>query len=138
MTALRKSEPINRYLIPPPMPKYQISVKVRPEYLPDRSNPEANEFVFAYHVTITNTGQIAAQVIARTWNINHASGLHEKVKGLAVVGHQPLLGQTAAQLLNLAVPECAIRKGAVWWLRRREREEGAEVVLLAVQSPEFL
>ena len=73
------------------MPKYQISVKVRPEYLPDRSNPEANEYVFAYHVTITNTGQIAAQVIARTWNINHASGLHEKVKGLAVVGHQPLL-----------------------------------------------
>ena len=73
------------------MAKYQISVKVRPEYLPERSNPEAGEFVFAYHVTITNTGQIAAQVIARTWNINHASGLHEKVKGLAVVGHQPLL-----------------------------------------------
>ncbi len=73
------------------MAKYQISVKVRPEYLPERSNPEASEFVFAYHVTITNTGQIAAQVIARTWNINHASGLHEKVKGLAVVGHQPLL-----------------------------------------------
>ena len=73
------------------MAKYQISVKVRPEYLPERSSPEASEFVFAYHVTITNTGQIAAQVIARTWNINHASGLHEKVKGLAVVGHQPLL-----------------------------------------------
>ena len=73
------------------MAKYQISVKVRPEYLPERSNPEASEYVFAYHVTITNTGQIAAQVIARTWNINHASGLHEKVKGLAVVGHQPLL-----------------------------------------------
>ena len=73
------------------MAKYQISVKVRPEYLPERSNPEASEFVFAYHVTITNTVQIAAQVIARTWNINHASGLHEKVKGLAVVGHQPLL-----------------------------------------------
>ena len=55
-----------------------------------------------------------------------------------VIGHQPLLGQTAAQLLNLTTPECAIRKGAVWWLRRREREQGAEVVLLAVQSPEFL
>ena len=73
------------------MAKYQISVKVRPEYLPERSNPEAGEFAFAYHVTISNTGTVAAQVIARTWNINHASGLHEKVKGLAVVGHQPLL-----------------------------------------------
>ena len=73
------------------MAKYQISVKVRPEYLPERSNPEASEYVFAYHVTITNTGQIAAQVIARTWNINHASGLHEKVRGLGVVGYQPLI-----------------------------------------------
>ena len=39
------------------MAKYQISVKVRPEYLPDRSNPDAGEFVFAYHVTISNTGR---------------------------------------------------------------------------------
>jgi len=47
--------------------------------------------MFAYTITITNTGELAAQLISRTWNINDAQGLHEKVRGLGVVGHQPLL-----------------------------------------------
>ncbi|AVO50523.1 histidine phosphatase family protein [Melaminivora suipulveris] len=55
-----------------------------------------------------------------------------------VVGHQPLLGQTAARLLGLQDADCAIRKGAVWWLRHRQRQEAAQTLLLAVQSPEFL
>lgn len=55
-----------------------------------------------------------------------------------VVGHQPMLGQTAARLLELKTPECAIRKGAVWWLRHRQRPEGAHTLLLVVQSPDFL
>ena len=55
-----------------------------------------------------------------------------------VVGHQPLLGQTAARLLGLQAPLCAIRKGAVWWLRYRQRQETEETLLMAVQSPDFL
>ena len=55
-----------------------------------------------------------------------------------VVGHQPLLGQTAARLLGLQAPQCAIRKGAVWWLRHRQRQETEETLLMAVQSPDFL
>jgi phosphohistidine phosphatase len=55
-----------------------------------------------------------------------------------VVGHQPLLGQTAARLLGLQAPLCAIRKGAVWWLRHRQRQETEETLLMAVQSPDFL
>jgi phosphohistidine phosphatase len=55
-----------------------------------------------------------------------------------VVGHQPLLGQTAARLLGLQAPLCAIRKGAVWWLRHRQRQETEETLLIAVQSPDFL
>ncbi|MGD9774227.1 SixA phosphatase family protein [Diaphorobacter sp.] len=55
-----------------------------------------------------------------------------------VVGHQPMLGQTVAQLLGLRSQDCAIRKGAVWWLRHRQRQETAETILLAVQSPDFL
>jgi len=55
-----------------------------------------------------------------------------------VVGHQPMLGQTVAQLLGLQAPDCAIRKGAVWWLRQRQRQDFSETVLLTVQSPEFL
>ena len=42
-------------------------------------------------VTVTNTGDVPAQLISRTWHINDANGVHEKVRGLGVVGHQPLL-----------------------------------------------
>lgn len=55
-----------------------------------------------------------------------------------VVGHQPMLGQVVAHLLALQASDCAIRKGAVWWLRHRQRLETEETVLMAVQSPEFL
>ena len=55
-----------------------------------------------------------------------------------VVGHQPMLGQTVARLLGLRADECSIRKGAVWWLRYRQRQDASETILLAVQSPEFL
>ena len=74
-----------------PTPKYQLLVQVKPRYLADQSNPAQNLYFFAYTITIRNTGRVAAQVISRTWNVNDAQGRHEKVKGLGVVGHQPLL-----------------------------------------------
>ena len=73
------------------MAKYQFRVDVAPRFLPDQSAPAQAHFVFAYTITITNTGEVAAQLISRTWNVNDANGLHEKVKGLGVVGQQPLL-----------------------------------------------
>ena len=73
------------------MPTYAMTVTVRPEYLPSRSAPADDIYVFAYHITVTNVGEIAAQLISRTWNINDANGMHEKVKGLGLVGQQPLL-----------------------------------------------
>ncbi len=73
------------------MPRYQFKVEVQPQYLPDQSNPEGGLFLFAYTITITNVGTVTAQLISRTWSVNDAEGMHEKVKGLGVVGHQPLL-----------------------------------------------
>lgn len=62
-----------------------------------------------------------------------------RAKGaVLVVGHQPVLGQTIAQLMGLQTPECAMRKGAVWWLRQRRRLDQSQTLLVAVQSPEFL
>lgn len=55
-----------------------------------------------------------------------------------VIGHQPTLGQTIAQLLNLNEAECAVKKGAVWWLRNRQRHEASHTVVVTVQSPELL
>ncbi|WP_296446835.1 phosphohistidine phosphatase SixA [Rhodoferax sp. UBA5149] len=55
-----------------------------------------------------------------------------------VLGHQPTLGRTIAQLLGLSAPECAVKKGAVWWLRNRQHEALSQTVVVAVQSPEML
>lgn len=73
------------------MAKYQFHVEVLPRYLPEQSAPAQDHFVFSYTITIRNTGEVAAQLISRSWNVNDANGLTEKVKGLGVVGHQPLL-----------------------------------------------
>lgn len=55
-----------------------------------------------------------------------------------VVGHQPTLGQTIARLLELGDKEFAVKKGAVWWLRYREREATHKTVVVTVQSPDLL
>ena len=73
------------------MAKYQFTVEVVPEYLPDQSAPDEDQYVFAYTITITNRGDVTAQLISRTWNVNDANGHTDKVKGLGVVGQQPLL-----------------------------------------------
>ena len=73
------------------MPTYKLSVEVTPNYLPEQSSPQDRLFAFSYTVLIHNSGNMAAQLISRTWHINDAEGLHEKVKDLGVVGHQPLL-----------------------------------------------
>ncbi len=57
---------------------------------------------------------------------------------ILVIGHQPVLGQAIAHLLGLQENECAVKKGAVWWLRTREREGGTQTVVVTVQSPEVL
>jgi phosphohistidine phosphatase len=57
---------------------------------------------------------------------------------ILVIGHQPILGQTIAQLLGLKDDECPVKKGALWWLRHREREGGTQTVVVTVQSPEVL
>ncbi|HUR88596.1 MAG TPA: Co2+/Mg2+ efflux protein ApaG [Ramlibacter sp.] len=73
------------------MAKYDMRVEVLPEFLPDQSAPEQGVYTFAYTITITNTGEVPSQLISRHWLITDASGMTEEVKGLGVVGHQPLL-----------------------------------------------
>jgi ApaG protein len=74
-----------------PSSPYQFHVEVLPQYLPEQSSPQQGLYLFAYTITISNTGTVAAQLISRTWNVNDANGHTEKVKGLGVVGQQPLL-----------------------------------------------
>ncbi|MGB3069699.1 MAG: Co2+/Mg2+ efflux protein ApaG [Ottowia sp.] len=73
------------------MPKYQFSVEVEPQFLPDQSEPARELYGFAYTITVQNTGDVPAQLISRHWIINDARGHTEEVRGLGVVGQQPLL-----------------------------------------------
>lgn len=70
-------------------PEFTCTVTVRP--LPEQTEPEQDRYGYAYTVTIRNTGDVAAQLIARHWRIVDSQGREQEVRGLAVVGHQPLL-----------------------------------------------
>ncbi|MDX9843575.1 MAG: Co2+/Mg2+ efflux protein ApaG [Aquabacterium sp.] len=73
------------------MSKAQFTCAVVPQYLEDQSNPVRHEYAFAYTVTIVNSGEVPAQLIGRHWVITDATGHVEEVRGLGVVGNQPLL-----------------------------------------------
>ena len=70
-------------------PEFTCSVVVR--HLAEQSDPQQSLYAFAYTVTIRNTGDITAQLIARHWIITNANDHRDEVRGLAVVGQQPLL-----------------------------------------------
>lgn len=69
-----------------------IRVEVRPEYVPEQSNPEAGEWVFAYHIRISNVGAGRAQLLRRHWTIVDSDGESREVIDDGVVGQQPVLG----------------------------------------------
>lgn len=72
-------------------PKHAFTVEVQPQYMPQESAPGQGIYRFAYTVTVTNTGAVAAQLVARHWVISDAQGHTQEVRGLGVVGRQPLL-----------------------------------------------
>ena len=71
--------------------RYDVSVDAVTEYLKDQSDENAGRYVFAYTIRIRNTGSVAAQLISRHWIITDAEGQVQEVRGLGVVGAQPLL-----------------------------------------------
>jgi ApaG protein len=71
--------------------RYGIEVSVKPAYLADQSDPAKSQFVFAYTITIVNTGNVTAQLISRHWVITDAEHHVQEIKGLGVVGQQPVL-----------------------------------------------
>lgn len=73
------------------MSKYKFEVSVTSQYIAEQSDPQDEVYAFAYTITVGNTGQVPAQLISRHWIIVDANGHTEEVKGLGVVGHQPLL-----------------------------------------------
>jgi ApaG protein len=71
--------------------KYVIQVSARTTFLPEQSDEAAGRYVFAYTITITNIGTIPAKLVSRHWIITDANERVQEVRGLGVVGEQPLL-----------------------------------------------
>ncbi len=94
-----------------PKPEFTTSVVVR--HLPEQSDRDAGQYAFAYTITITNSGGVTGQLIARHWIVTDANGHVDEVRGLAVVGHQPVLkpGETFeyTSWTRLATPNGTMR-----------------------------
>jgi ApaG protein len=70
---------------------YRIDVQVETAYVEEQSMPSQRRYVFAYTITIQNTGTVGAQLLSRHWIISDAEGRGQEVRGDGVVGHQPHL-----------------------------------------------
>lgn len=71
--------------------RYECKVTVEVEFLAEQSDITLNRYAFAYHIKIINTGSVSAQLISRHWIISESDDKKQEVKGLGVVGEQPLL-----------------------------------------------
>lgn len=68
-----------------------VRILVRPRFIPEQSDPDNSQWLFAYHITIRNTGEQTVQLISRHWVITNGEGKVEEVRGPGVVGYQPVL-----------------------------------------------
>ncbi len=71
--------------------EYNIEVQVETQFLPEQSDPDDDRFVFAYTITITNTGDLPARLVSRHWIILDGAENRQEVHGEGVVGQQPHL-----------------------------------------------
>lgn len=71
--------------------RYALDIEVQTAYIPAQSDPEQSRFVFAYTITIRNTGTVAAKLLSRHWVITDADNQVSEARGEGVVGEQPYL-----------------------------------------------
>ena len=71
--------------------RYEIAVSAATQYLAEQSDETAGRYVFAYTITLRNTGTVTSQLISRHWVITDAEGVVQEIRGLGVVGAQPTL-----------------------------------------------
>ncbi|MBK7354128.1 MAG: Co2+/Mg2+ efflux protein ApaG [Nitrosomonas sp.] len=114
--------------------KYDIDIVVRTAYLSEQSDEETGRHVFAYTITISNTGSIASQLISRHWIITSGDGDVHEVRGLGVVGEQPLLkpGDSFEYTSGTAISSFA---GSMKGSYQMVAEDG---VHFSVEIPEFV
>jgi ApaG protein len=114
--------------------KHHITVTTRTQFIPDQSDEGAERFVFAYTITIVNTGQVAAQLISRHWIITDAHQKVQEVRGLGVVGEQPLL-KPGEQFEYTSGTAIATPVGAMKGSYQMVAEDGSQFL---AEVPEFI
>ena len=114
-------------------PPYSIHIAATTQYVAEQSDEAAGRFVFAYTITLRNTGSVAAQLISRHWIITDAQGLVQEVRGLGVVGAQPLLepGQSFEYTSGAAIAT------AVGTMKGAYQMVAADGTRFEAQIPEF-
>ena len=121
--------------------KYDITVAVKSAYLADQSDPSRNQFVFAYTITITNTGAAAAQLVSRHWIITDGEHQVQEVKGPGVVGQQPLLqpGESFEYTSGTSLPTAVgTMRGTYQMIAQDGRSFDAEIPLFTLSVPRVL
>lgn len=100
-----------------------INIHVATSYIDEQSEPDSDRYVFAYTITITNSGDVAAQLISRHWIITDANGKVQEVSGDGVVGEQPHLNPGEKfRYSSGAILETPV--GAMQGLYRMEADDG--------------
>ena len=125
----------------PDTDKYQIEIHPMPQYIPEQSDPENDRYIFAYTITIKNIGSVAAQLVSRHWIITDGNNEVQEVRGLGVVGKQPLLqpGEsfqyTSGSSLTTAI---GTMKGAYQMVAEDGTHFEAEIPEFVLASPRAL
>ena len=113
--------------------RYEITVIPKASYVADQSDPAKSQYVFSYTITITNTGDIPAQIVSRHWIITDADHKVQEVRGLGVVGAQPRIPPGESfEYTSGAMLETAV--GTMQGSYRMVRDDGRE---FSVPIPAF-
>ncbi len=121
--------------------KYDVTVAVKSAYLAEQSDPARSHYVFAYTITITNTGAVAAQLVSRHWIITDAEQQVQEVKGLGVVGQQPLLqpGESFEYTSGTSLPTAVgTMRGTYQMVAGDGKTFDAEIPLFTLSMPRVL
>jgi len=121
--------------------KYDVTVAVKSAYIAEQSDPARSHYVFAYTIKITNTGAVAEQLLSRHWIITDAEHQVQEVKGLGVVGQQPLLqpGESFEYTSGTSLPTAVgTMRGTYRMVAGDGKAFDAEIPLFTLSMPRVL
>ena len=116
-----------------PAKKYAVDVTAQAFYLPDQSDEENDQYVFAYTIRITNVGDIAAKVVSRHWIITDSDSQVQEVRGMGVVGEQPTI-KPGASFEYTSGSSLSTMVGTMRGTYQMSAEDGTKFI---AQIPEF-